>query len=62
MNKIFRLIITLLLVSTFANSQDTAYVFTMKKELPCTPVKNQASNQSFCAWENLFVTFQKCMS
>ncbi len=46
MNKIFRLIIPLLLVSTFANSQDTVYIFTVKKEIACTPVKNQASSST----------------
>jgi bleomycin hydrolase len=43
MNRIFRLVILLLLVSSFANSQETGYVFTIKKELTCTPVKNQSS-------------------
>ena len=55
MNKIFRLIIPLLLVSTFANSQDTAYVFTMKKELPCTPVKNQASSSTCWCFSGISV-------
>ena len=41
MNKILKLVGLLLLVSTLANSQESGYVFTMKKELPCTPVKNQ---------------------
>jgi bleomycin hydrolase len=46
MNKIFRLIILLLLVSTLANGQETGYVFTLKKELACTPVKNQSSTST----------------
>jgi bleomycin hydrolase len=49
MNKIFRLIILLLLVTTLASSQQTGYVFTMKKDLPCTPVKNQnATSTCWC--------------
>ena len=46
MNKIFRLVILLLLVSTLANSQETGYIFTMKKDLACTPVKNQSSTST----------------
>ena len=46
MNKIFRLVILLLLVSTLANSQETGYNFTMKKDLACTPVKNQSSTST----------------
>ena len=46
MNKIFRLVILLLLVSTLANSQETGYLFTMKKDLACTPVKNQSSTST----------------
>lgn len=46
MNRIFKLTVLLLFVSTFANSQGTGYVFTMKKELTCTPVKNQSSTST----------------
>jgi bleomycin hydrolase len=46
MNRIFRLIILFLLVSTLANSQEAGYIFTMKKELACTPVKNQSSTST----------------
>ncbi len=49
MNKLFKLVILLLLVSTLANSQDTGYIFTMKKELACTSVKNQnATSTCWC--------------
>jgi bleomycin hydrolase len=49
MNRYFKLIVLLLLVSTLANSQETGYVFTMKRELACTPVKNQSStNTCWC--------------
>lgn len=41
MNKFFRLVISLMLAGTMAYSQGTGYVFTMKKEMPCTSVKNQ---------------------
>lgn len=43
------LLLLLVLVSTFANSQGTGYVFTMKKDLACTPVKNQnATSTCWC--------------
>jgi bleomycin hydrolase len=50
MNKSLRLVILFLLVTTMAaNSQETGYTFTMKKELACTPVKNQnASSTCWC--------------
>jgi bleomycin hydrolase len=49
MNKFLKLLILLILVSTLANSQETGYIFTMKKELACTPVKNQnATNTCWC--------------
>jgi bleomycin hydrolase len=49
MNKLFKLVILLLLVSTLAYSQETVYTFTMKKELACTPVKNQnATSTCWC--------------
>ena len=49
MNKYFKLVILFLLVSTIANSQDAVYIFTMKKELPYTSVKNQnATSTCWC--------------
>ncbi len=49
MNKLLKLVILLLLVSTLASSQDTGYIFTMKKEMACTPVKNQnATSTCWC--------------
>lgn len=49
MNKYFKLVILFLLVSTIANSQDAGYIFTMKKELPYTSVKNQnATSTCWC--------------
>jgi bleomycin hydrolase len=49
MNRTLKLIILLFLVSTLVYSQETGFVFTMKKELACTPVKNQnASNTCWC--------------
>ncbi|MCX6335329.1 MAG: aminopeptidase [Bacteroidia bacterium] len=45
MKKIFTLII-LILAGTLVYSQQTGYTFTMKKELACTPVKNQASSST----------------
>lgn len=49
MNKYFKLVILFLLVSTIANSQETGYIFTMKKELPYTSVKNQnATSTCWC--------------
>ncbi|MFH0843753.1 MAG: C1 family peptidase [Bacteroidota bacterium] len=41
-----RLILLLLLVSSAAFGRETGYVFTMKKEMPCTPVKNQSSTST----------------
>jgi len=46
MNKIFRLALLLLLSSSMANSQETGYTFTVKKDLPCTPVKNQSATST----------------
>lgn len=46
MNKIFRLVIPLLVISTLAFGQETGYVFTIKKDLPCTSVKNQSSTST----------------
>src|SRR5512135_1151002 len=49
MNKIIRLIVLLLFVSTLTFSQQTGYVFTLKKEMACTPVKSQGStNTCWC--------------
>src|SRR5512140_683534 len=49
MNKLFNLVILFLLVSTLAYSQETGFTFTMKKELACTPVKNQnATSTCWC--------------
>ena len=49
MNKFFKLVILLILISTIANSQETGYIFSIKKELACTPVKNQsATNTCWC--------------
>ena len=49
MNKFLKLVALLLLVVTVANSQETGYLFTMKKELACTPVKNQnATSTCWC--------------
>ncbi len=46
MNKIFRIALLLLLAGTAAYSQETGYVFTLKKDLPCTSVKNQSSTST----------------
>jgi len=49
MYKISKLVLILLFISTIANSQETGYIFTIKKELPCTPVKNQnATSTCWC--------------
>jgi bleomycin hydrolase len=48
MKNYFGLIILLFLISTLAFSQETGYTFTMKKEIPCTPVKNQ--NATYTCW------------
>lgn len=49
MNKFFKLLILLILISTIASSQETGYIFSIKKELACTPVKNQsATNTCWC--------------
>ena len=49
MNKFFKLVIFFILVSTIASSQETGYLFSIKKELACTPVKNQsATNTCWC--------------
>jgi bleomycin hydrolase len=49
MNKILKLAILLLLVGPMAYGQETGFTFTMKKELACTPVKNQSlSSTCWC--------------
>lgn len=49
MKNLTKLTVILLLISTMANSQETGYIFTLKKEIPCTPVKNQSStNTCWC--------------
>jgi bleomycin hydrolase len=45
MNKLFNLVL-LLLVSASVFSQEAGYAFTIKKELACTPVKNQSSTST----------------
>jgi len=46
MKHITRFIFLLLLVSNLSFGQETGYIFTMKKEMPCTPVKNQSSTST----------------
>jgi len=46
MKLIARIIVLLLLVSNLVSAQETGYVFTIKKEMPCTPVKNQSSTST----------------
>jgi bleomycin hydrolase len=46
MKKILRLTLLLLMISAMAFGQESGYVFTMKKDLACTPVKNQASSST----------------
>ena len=46
MNKFLKLTLLLLLAGTVLFGQETGYVFTMKKELACTPVKNQSSSST----------------
>ncbi len=49
MKNIFKIVLTLLLFSTVAFSQETGYTFTMKKEIACTSVKNQnATSTCWC--------------
>ena len=49
MKNFIKLSLVLLLISTFAYSQDTSFIFTMKKDIPCTAVKNQSStNTCWC--------------
>lgn len=46
MNKIIRISLLFLLVTAYAGGQTAGYTFTMKKELACTPVKNQSSTST----------------
>jgi bleomycin hydrolase len=49
MNKLIKLSLIFVLLGTLAFGQETGYVFTMKKDLPCTPVKNQnATSTCWC--------------
>jgi bleomycin hydrolase len=49
MNKFLRLFILFLLAGTLTYGQETGYIFTMKKDLPCTSVKNQSvSSTCWC--------------
>lgn len=49
MKNILRFVLFFLLLSTVVTAQETGYTFTMKKELACTPVKNQgATNTCWC--------------
>jgi bleomycin hydrolase len=49
MKRIFKLFVLFLFVASAAYSQETGYVFSMKKELACTPVKNQnATSTCWC--------------
>lgn len=49
MNKLIKLSLLFILLGTLAFGQETGYVFTMKKDLPCTPVKNQnATSTCWC--------------
>jgi bleomycin hydrolase len=46
MKNSFKLTIVLLLLSAITYGQETGYTFTMKKDLPCTPVKNQSATST----------------
>jgi bleomycin hydrolase len=46
MNKFIKLFFLLVLTGAFAYGQGTGYVFTVKKEMACTPVKNQSSSST----------------
>jgi bleomycin hydrolase len=46
MNRIIKIGVLFLLISSLAIGQETGYVFTMKKEMACTPVKNQSSSST----------------
>ncbi len=53
MKKIFQLIILFVLTGTIAFGQETGFAFTMKKELACTPVKNQSSTSTCWCFSGL---------
>lgn len=55
MNKILKLVILLLFVSAITYGQETAYHFTMKKELAYTPVKSQASTSTCWCFSGISV-------
>jgi bleomycin hydrolase len=46
MNRILLFVSLLLLAGTMANSQETGYTFTTKKDLACTSVKNQSATST----------------
>jgi bleomycin hydrolase len=46
MKNTLKLILSFLLLSTVLFGQETGYTFTMKKEIACTPVKNQSSTST----------------
>jgi bleomycin hydrolase len=49
MNRYIRLVFLLILFSSVAGAQGSGYIFTVKKEMACTPVKNQgSSNTCWC--------------
>jgi bleomycin hydrolase len=49
MKKYLSLVMFLVLTTSIAFSQETGFIFTMKKDIPCTPVKNQnATNTCWC--------------
>jgi len=46
MNKLIKLSLLFFLVSTLSFGQETGYTFTIKKDLACTPVKNQSATST----------------
>jgi bleomycin hydrolase len=46
MKRIFGIVLLLALTGSFAISQEAGYIFTSKKEIPCTSVKNQSSTST----------------
>jgi bleomycin hydrolase len=62
MNKIIKLVIILLLVSGFTYGQEKGYSFTIKKELPCTPVKSQASSSTCWCFSGISVMESELLS
>lgn len=53
MKRIQTLLILASVFSTLAAGQEQGYIFTMKKELACTPVKNQASTSTCWCFSGL---------